>query len=176
MPKLRSRRLVLAAGAIFIVQAASAASLRLQAVEGNGMVVSQNTPSSRKITVLAQDDAGQALEGVTVRFRLPAEGSTGRFASGLSSESIVTPANGRATVMGIVWNNQPGRLLLSVSASLDGETAELEVPVEIGLHGAREAAEVSPTRAPSSGVRKKWLVLAATVRGAGGLGVAAARA
>ena len=171
---LRNRSLVLAAGAFFLTQLLSATSLRLQAIEGNGMVVSQNVPSPRKITVVVQDEAGQPLGGVTVRFRLPAEGPSGHFASGLSSETAVTPANGRASVMGILWNNQPGRLLLAVSAALDGETAELEIPVEIGLRAGREPALASPVRPPSSGVRKKWLVLAATVGGAVALGVGAA--
>jgi hypothetical protein len=75
--------------------------------------------------------------------------------------------------MGILWNDQPGRLLLAVSAALDGETAELEIPVEIGLHAAHEPALANPVRPPSSGVRKKWLILAATVGGAVALGVAA---
>jgi hypothetical protein len=170
---IRNRRLALAAGAIFLTQLLSASGLRLQAVEGNGIVVSPNVASPRRITVVAEDDAGQPLRGVSVRFRLPVEGSSGHFASGLASETVVTPANGRATVMGVVWNNEPGRLLLAVSAALDGENAELEIPVEIGLHTGREPALVSPDRPPSSGVRKKWLILAATIGGAAALGVAA---
>jgi len=170
---VRNRRLVLAAGAILLTQLVAAASLRLQAVEGNGMVVSPNAGSPRRITVVAEDDAGQPLRGVTVRFRLPAEGASGHFASGLSSETVVTAANGRATVMGVVWNNESGRLLLAVSAALDGETAELEIPVEIGVRTGREPAQISPERPPPSGIRKKWLLLAATVAGAAALGVAA---
>jgi hypothetical protein len=173
MRLVRNRRLVLAAGAIFFTQLLSASSLRLRAVEGDGMVVSPNAPSPRKITVVAQDDSGKPVGGVTVRFRLPAEGPSGHFASGLSSETVVTPSNGQATVMGILWNDQPGRLLLAVSATLDGETAELEIPVEIGLHAAHEPALANPVHPPSSGVRKKWLILAATVGGAVALGVAA---
>jgi hypothetical protein len=137
------------------------------------MVVSPNAPSSRKITVAAQDDSGQPIGGVTVRFRLPADGPSGHFASGLSSETVVTAANGQATVMGILWNDQSGRLLLAVSAAFGGETAELEIPVEIGLHSAHEPALANPARPPSSGIRKKWLILAATVGGAVALGVAA---
>ena len=137
------------------------------------MVVSPNVPSPRKITVVAEDDAGQPVGGVTVRFHLPADGPSGHFASGLSSETVVTPANGRATVMGVLWNDQSGRLLLAVSAAFEGETAELEIPVEIGLHASHEPALANPVRPPSSGVRKKWLILAATVGGAAALGVAA---
>ena len=137
------------------------------------MVVSPNAPSPRKITVVAQDDAGQPIGGVAVRFRLPADGPSGHFASGLSSETAVTPANGRASVMGILWNDQPGRLLLAVSAASGGESAELEIPVEIGLHAAHEPALANPARPPSSGIHRKWLILAATVGGAVALGAAA---
>lgn len=176
MLQSRNRCLALAAGALLLSQLLSASSLRLRAVEGNGMVVSPSTASPRKITVVAEDDAGQPLKDVTVRFRLPVEGPSGHFASGLSSESVVTPANGRATVLGVLWNNQPGRLLLAVSATLDGESAELEIPVEIGLHAGHDASLADPLRLPSSGVRKKWLILAATVGGAAVLAVAAAAA
>lgn len=171
---VRNRRLVLAAGVIFFSQVLVAAGLRLRAVEGNGMVVSPNAPSARKIAVIAEDDAGQSLSGVTVRFRLPAEGPSGHFASGLSSETLVTSADGRAAVIGIVWNNQPGRLLLGVSAGLQGETAELEIPVEIGGQQSRkDPVLASPGRLPSSGIGKKWLILAATIGGAAAIGVAA---
>lgn len=170
-----NRRLASMAGVIFLSQSLFASGLQLRVVEGKGMVVSANAPSARRIVVLAEDDAGQALKGVMVRFRLPSEGSSGHFASGLSSEGILTAADGQATVIGIVWNNQPGRLLLGVSATLQGEIAELEIPVEIsGQRSEKEPAVISPERPPSSGIRRKWLILAATVAGAAGLGVAAA--
>lgn len=173
MRLFRNRRLVLAACALFFTQLVSASSLRLHAVEGDGMVVTPNVPSPRKITVVAEDDAGRPVSGVTVRFRLPADGPSGHFASGLSSETVVTPASGRATVMGVVWNDQPGRLLLAVSAAFDGDSAELEIPVEISMRPGHEPASAAPSRPPSSGARKKWLVLAATVGGAAALGVVA---
>ncbi len=172
---IRNRCLVFAAGIIFFSQSLVASGLRLRAIEGNGMVVSPNAPSSRKIVVIAEDDAGKALNGVTVRFRLPADGPSGRFASGLSSESVVTSADGRATVIGIVWNNQPGGLLVEVSAAIPGDQAKLEIPVEIGgQHSRKESELASPGRFPSRGSGKKWLILAAAVGGAAALGVVAA--
>lgn len=170
-----NRRLASVAGAIFLSQSLFASGLQLRVLDGKGMVVSANAASARKIVVIAEDDAGQALKGVMVRFRLPSEGPSGHFASGLSSEGILTSADGQATVIGVVWNNQPGRLLLGVSATLQGEIAELEIPVEIsGQRSEKEPALTSPLRSPSSGIRRKWLILAATVAGAAGLGVAAA--
>jgi hypothetical protein len=169
-----NRRLAVAVGVICLSQSLFASGLRLRAVEGNGMVVSANAASARKIVVVAEDDAGQALKGVTVRFRLPSDGPSGRFASGLSSESIQTSTDGRATVIGVVWNNQAGRLLLGVSATLQGDIAELEIPVEIsGRRSEKEPALTNPGRPPSSGIRRKWLILAATVAGAAALGIAA---
>lgn len=172
---VRNRRLVLAAGVILFSQALAASGLRLRTVEGNGMVVSPNAPSARKIVVAAEDDSGHTLSGVTVRFRLPAGGPSGHFASGLSSETVVTSTDGLAAVIGIVWNDQAGRLLMGVSAALQGEAAQLEIPVEIGGQQSRKDPSLaSPQRMPSSGIGKKWLILAATVGGAAALGVAAA--
>jgi hypothetical protein len=175
MRLVRNRRLALAAGAILFSQALAASGLSLRVVEGNGMVVSPGAASARKIVIVAEDDAGQELSGVTIRFRLPAEGPSGRFASGLSSETAVTSADGRAAVIGIVWNDQPGRLLLVVSAALQGEAAQLEIPVEIGGRQSRKDSSLeSPPRLPSSGIgTKKWLILAAAVGGAAALGVVA---
>lgn len=174
MSLLWTSRLALAAGAIFFAPCLLASGLRLRAIEGNGMVVSANAASSRKIVVVAEDEDGQPLKGVTIRFRLPAEGPSGHFASGLSSESLLSAADGRAAVIGIVWNNQPGRLLLGVSASFQDDTAELEIPVEIGgQRTGKDSALVNPGHPPSSGIRKKWLILAATVAGAAAIGVAA---
>jgi len=171
------RQLALAAGVLFISQALLASGMRLRAVEGNGMVVAPGAASARKIVVVAEDDTGQPLGGVTVRFRLPAEGPSGRFASGLSSETAVTPADGRATVIGIVWNSQPGRLRIAVSAELKGETAELEIPVEISGEASRkDPAMTGAGSVPSSVSHKKWLVLAATIGGAAAIGVVAVAA
>lgn len=171
---VRNFSLVLAAGVVLFSQPLVASGLRLHALEGSGMVVSPGSASPRKIAVIAEDDAGKPLSGVTVRFRLPADGPSGRFASGLSSESVVTSADGRATVIGIVWNNQPGRLLLGVSAAIAGDSSELEIPVEIGGQLSRKGSTLDrPGRPPSRGVGKKWLIVAAVVGGAAALGAAA---
>ena len=169
------RRLALAAGLICSSHCLAAAGLRLRAVEGSGMVVSPGKASPRKIVVIAEDDAGKPLNGVTVRFRLPADGPSGHFPSGLSSESVVTAADGRATVLGIAWNSQPGRLLLDVSAVVPGDRAELEIPIEIGGRGSmKEPASSAIDHVPSRGGGKKWLLLAAAVGGAAAIGVVAA--
>ena len=74
---------------VFSFQATlSAAGLRLRALEGNGMVVAPSSVSSRRIVVVAEDESGQAVPGATVRFRLPASGSSGHFASGMTSETV----------------------------------------------------------------------------------------
>ena len=132
----RVGRIVLWAGGVFLIgsQCLYASTLHLRAIEGQGMVVAPGAPSSRRIVVAVENDQGQPVPGAKVRFRLPAEGSTGRFASGLTTETVMTGPDGRAAVFGIAWNGQPGPLVVAVSCSLRTDTAELEIPVEIGQH------------------------------------------
>jgi hypothetical protein len=172
----RVGRIVLWAGGVFLIgsQCLYASTLHLRAIEGQGMVVAPGAPSSRRIVVAVENDQGQPVPGAKVRFRLPAEGSTGRFASGLATETVLTGADGRAAVFGIAWNSQPGTLVVAVSGTLGTDTAELEIPVEIGQHSGKELDTSNPGHFPkvSSG-NHRWLIIAALV-GAGAAGGAVA--
>jgi len=160
---------VLLAGATLL----SAAELRLRAVEGQGMVVAPGAASSRRLVVAVDDAQGRPVSGATVRFRLPAEGSTGRFASGLTSESVVSGSDGRAAVLGIIWNAQPGPLTVTVYCTLGTEMAELEIPIEISARSSKEANAANPGRFPSTGSNRKWLILAAVIGGGAAIGAGA---
>ena len=172
----RVGRIVLWAGSVFLIgsQFVCASALHLRAIEGQGMVVAPGASSSRRIVVAVENDQGQPLPDATVLFRLPAEGSTGRFASGLTTEMVLTGADGRAAVFGIAWNSQPGTLVVAVSGTLGTDTAELEIPVEIGQHSGKELDAANPGHFPkvSSGGHK-WLIIAALI-GAGAAGGAVA--
>jgi hypothetical protein len=175
MRNVRQLQLALA-GLLVLAPVAAASGLRLRAVEGSGMVVSPGAASPRKIVVAAEDDQGHALKDITVRFRLPAEGPSGRFASGLASETVVTGADGRATVLGIAWNGEPGRVILSVTASAPGDAAELEIPIEISggrAAAGRKAAADGSVNPPSRGSGRKWAIAVAAIGGAAALGLAA---
>jgi hypothetical protein len=160
MPSLRWNTGVLAlAGAVLWGQSPSTLDLRV--LEGNGLVVAANSSSSRRITVEVRDAQGRPAAGARVTFRLPAEAPTGRFASGLPLESFMTSSDGKATVYGIRWSATPGIAKVLVSASLQGERSELEIPVEV-------SASAQPERVARAGgsSNKKWLILAGVAGGA----------
>jgi len=157
--------IVLAAGSQLLL----ASGVHLRAVEGNGIVVAPGASSSRRIVVVVENDRGQPLPGAMVRFRLPAEGSSGRFASGLTSETAVSGPDGRAMVYGIAWNSQPGPLVVSVACTLGEDSALLEIPVEIGQRAEKAPGSANPGRFPSSGSSKKWLTCAAVIGGGAAL-------
>lgn len=66
--------------------------------------------------VQVADQTGKPVAGAAVTFRLPDEGPTGVFASGLRTEVAVTGADGRAAVWGIQWNRTAGPLQVRVTA------------------------------------------------------------
>ncbi|MGD0579516.1 MAG: hypothetical protein ABSC08_11370, partial [Bryobacteraceae bacterium] len=170
----RAGRLVLPAGVVLVIgsQFLCASDLHLRAVEGQAMVVAPGVSSSRRIVVAVENDQGKPLAGATVRFRLPAEGSTGRFASGMITETVLSGPDGRASVFGIVWNGQPGPLVVAVACSFGTETAEVEIPIEIGQRSQKELNTPNPGHFPSAGSNRKWLVLAAVIVGGAAVGAA----
>jgi len=137
--------------------------------------VPQNALSSRRFTVVVSEEGGTPVSGATVHFRLPPEGPTGTFSSGLRSESTVTDARGTATVYGIQWGSQPGTLTIQVVAVAGPRRGEARIPVEIS---ARAKATSEDQRNPSfrpPGNGRKWLVLALVGAGAAA-GLASTRA
>ncbi len=141
-------------------------SLRIEIREGAGAAVPRNALSSRRFVVAVTDASGRPVPQATVRFRLPADGPSGMFSSGMTSESILTDDKGLAWVYGIRWNDTPGPLELRVSARTGERSAETVIPIEISATAApsrvdRQSAKV---RGASSG--KKWFILAAVGAGA----------
>ncbi len=141
-------------------------SLRIDVVEGAGVVVPAQAFSSRRFAVVVKDAGGRPVPGATVHFRLPAQGPTGAFASGLRTESTVTGAGGEASVYGIRWGAEPGRLEITVAAVSGSLRAEARIPVEVsaGTRLSRQDRANPSYRAPSGS--KKWIVLIAVGAGA----------
>lgn len=148
------------------IAASAQEPLRIDVVEGAGAVVPAQAFSSRRFAVVVRNAAGKPVSGVTVHFRLPSEGPTGHFASGLRSESTVTGAKGEASVYGIRWGAAPGRLDISVAAVSGALRAEARIPVEISASArlSREDRGNPAYRAPSGS--KKWIILLAAGAGA----------
>lgn len=141
--------------------------LRIQVTQGAGAVVPRNSASSRRIAVTVTGTANQPIPNATVTFRLPAEGPSGWFPSGLRSESLLTGPKGEAYIHGIRWNDTPGRLELRVIATSGERRAEAAVPIEISstLAPSRADRDSTSVRGPSSS--RKWLIVALVAGGAG---------
>ncbi|MFT3779445.1 MAG: SdrD B-like domain-containing protein [Ottowia sp.] len=69
---------------------------RLVAQSGSGQSAVVSTAFAAPLVVLVQDDQGQPVAGVTVRFTAPASGASARFAAAASVD-VVTNAQGLAT-------------------------------------------------------------------------------
>lgn len=134
--------------------------LRIDIREGAGAVVPPNALSSRRFTVVVNDETGSPVGGATVHFRLPPEGPSGIFSSGLRSESTVTDPRGTATIYGIQWGSQPGKLTIQVVAVAGQRRGEARIPVEISAQAKATPDDQRNPSFRSSGSGRKWLVFA----------------
>lgn len=151
----------------FVAFPQSGDPLRIEINDGAETVVPRNSASARRIAVTVLGAGKQPIPNATVTFRLPAEGPSGVFPSGLRSESLLTGPKGEAFIHGIRWNDTPGRLEVRVIASSGERRGEAVVNIEISPTLAPSRADRASTsvRGPSS--NRKWLILALVAGGAG---------
>lgn len=88
-------------------------------VEGEGVTYRTGSRATRGITVLVTDEAGLPLDMASVSFRLPDQGASGTFNSGLRTEVVTTGPDGRASVWGMQWNKTPGTMQVRITAVKD---------------------------------------------------------
>lgn len=91
--------------------------LLIRVIEGEGELHPCGGRAVRGLAVQIIDETGKPVPNASVSFRLPEEGSTGTFASGLRSEVVATAADGRAAIWGMMWNRVPGRVEIRITAS-----------------------------------------------------------
>ena len=144
----------------------AAVIVQLRVVEGEGAVSGTGTRATRGITVQATDEAGKPVDGAAVSFRLPDEGPSGVFASGLRTEVVTTKADGRATIWGMQWNKSAGQFEIRITAVKDQARA--------GIVSAQYLSDTAGKSVTSAGgfqvshhSRNKWLLISAAVAGAG---------
>lgn len=90
--------------------------MQLKIVDGEGVTYRIGTRATRGLTVLVTDETGKPVDLAAVSFRLPDEGASGTFNSGLRTEIVTTGPDGRATVWGMQWNKTPGPVEIRVTA------------------------------------------------------------
>jgi hypothetical protein len=163
------------------VSEAAPALLRIRIVEGDSAVHTAGSRSTQPIVVFLADETGQPVANASVSVRLPEEGPSGMFMSGLRSEVLLTGVDGRVAIRGVQWNRVAGAMAVRITAS-KGEaragiisTQYLTEPA--GAPARRAGGEPSSPRSQPSvdnGPRSKWVVVAALVGAAAAGGVAAA--
>lgn len=139
--------------------------VQLKVLEGEGTVYRTGTRATRGLTVLVTDETGKPVENAAVSFRLPDEGPSGVFNSGLRTEVATTNAEGRATVWGMQWNKTPGPVEIRITAVKDQARA--------GIISTQYLSDTIAAKAGGEGVfsashkgRTKWILIAAVAGGA----------
>ncbi len=97
----------------------AAVIVQLKLLEGDGAVYRTGTRATRGLTVLVTDESGKPVENAAVSFRLPDEGASGVFSSGLRTEVVTTGPDGRASVWGMQWNKTAGSVEIRITAVKD---------------------------------------------------------
>lgn len=156
------------------VPSAASVIVQLKVVEGDGAVYRTGSRAARGLTVLVTDEAGKPLEHAAVSFRLPEEGASGVFGSGLRTEIVTTGAEGRATVWGMQWNKTPGPVEIRITAIKDQARAGIISTQYLSDSLAPKAGGEGTFTAQHKG-RTKWILIAVAVGGGAAAGFAFAR-
>jgi hypothetical protein len=154
----------------WVVPSYASVIVQIKVVEGEGTVYRTGTRATRGITVQVTYETGKPVANAAVSFRLPEEGSSGVFSSGLRTEVITTGADGRATVWGMQWNKMPGPVEIRITAVKDQARA--------GLVSTQYLSAAVDAKAGGEGVfssshksRTKWILIAAAVGGGAAAGL-----
>ena len=147
--------------------------MQLKVVEGEGAAFRTGARAARGLTVLVTDETGKPVERASVSFRLPEEGSSGVFNSGLRTEVVTTGSDGRATVSGMQWNKTAGPVQIRITAVKDQARAGIVSTQYLNDGLATKAGGEGTFTAPHKG-RTKWILIAVAAAG-GGAGFALAR-
>ena len=138
--------------------------VQLRVVEGEGVTYRTGARATRGITVLVTDEAGLPVDMASVSFRLPDQGATGTFNSGLRTEVVITGPDGRASVWGMQWNKTPGTVQIHITALKD--------QARTGIISTQYLSDTAAPKAGGEGVftashkGHKWLWIAAIAGGA----------
>lgn len=135
------------------------AILQIRILEGEGAVYPIGARATRGVTVQVTDETGKPVESAAVSFRLPDDGPTGTFSSGMRTEIATTSADGRASVWGMQWNRIAGPLEVRITAA----KGQARAGTVCGLFLSDAAVATEPRSAKGPGWRshrKIWLGIA----------------
>jgi hypothetical protein len=148
--------------------------VQLKVVEGDGAAYRTGSRGSRGLTVLVTDEAGKPVERAAVSFKLPEDGPSGVFNSGLRTEVVNTGPDGRAAV-GWIWNKTSGPVQIRITAIKDQARAGIIITQYLSDALATQAGGEGSFTAPHKG-RTKWILIGlAAVAGGAAAGFVLAR-
>ncbi len=145
--------------------------VQLRVIEGEGITYRTGTRATRGLTVLVTDESGRPLDMASVSFRLPDQGATGTFSSGLRTEVVTTGPDGRASVWGVQWNKISGRVEIHITAVKEQARAGVVSTQYLNDNATPTAGGEGVFTASHGG--HKWLWIAAIAGLAAGGGYAA---
>jgi hypothetical protein len=138
--------------------------VQIRVLQGEGAVYLAGSRAKTGLTVEVTDEIGRPVEDTMVSFRLPPKGPSGVFPNGLTSDVVVTGADGRATVSGVKWNLTPGPVQIRITAAKGEARAGLIVSQSLAESRASRARASATAR--SFKPRRKWLTATLFVAGA----------
>ncbi|MCC6857048.1 MAG: Ig-like domain-containing protein [Bryobacterales bacterium] len=142
------------------------AILQVRVVAGEGAVHAPGSRSTSELTVEVTDETGRPVQGAAVSFRLPEQGPGGLFSNGLSTDLVLTGADGRATVTGMRANRTPGPFQIRITVAKDQARAGI-----VSRQYVSEVRAVPAASAPGAVKKKgrgKWIAVALIAAGAAG--------
>lgn len=151
---------------IWTLPADASVIVQLKVVDGDGATHRAGSRESRGLTVLVTDETGKPVENAAVSFRLPEEGPTGVFSSGLRSDVVITGPDGRASVWGIQWNRLTGAADIRITAVKEQARAGIIATVyladsaAVNLRSGGEGVFTAPHKS-----RTKWILIASLAGG-----------
>jgi hypothetical protein len=141
--------------------------VQLKVLEGEGSVYRVGTRATRGLTVLVTDENGKPLDHASVSFRLPDEGPSGVFSSGLRTEVVTTGPDGHATVWGMQWNKTAGPVEIRITAVRDQARAGIVSTQYLSdTAAATKTAGGDGTFSAPHKSRSKWIIGAVAAGGA----------
>jgi hypothetical protein len=168
---INTGRGILCCALAFAISANASVIVQLKVVDGDGATYRTGTRATRGLTVLVTDETGKPVDMAAVSFRLPDEGASGTFGSGLRTEIVTTGADGRATVWGMQWNKTPGPVEIRVTAIKEQARAGIISTQYLSDSVAAQSGGEGVFRSSHGG--HKWLWIAGVI-GVGAVGAGAA--
>jgi hypothetical protein len=146
------------------------AGISIVVVEGEGITSGVRQRVARDPVVKVEDDDHQPVNGAAVVFVLPVSGTSGEFANGSKTATVVTDQNGLAAARGLRTNQVPGELQIYVTASYQGLRARTLITQFVE---AAPGEKVAPPelQASKSGGKWKWIALGIAAAGGAGAGL-----